>query len=175
MDSRRMELLRRAGCLCLTTAFALSAGCIAQPEPADEAVGRQSERVTVAPPSKVTLRAKIRRSSDVVDVEVSASQPFPDSAKIPALVIGDQVFASSRHPADGRTDTLIFNIDRALFEALPDAGEVSVGYVSPSARLTPGTRTGLAALRTPDVSLAQLHPARAKVGKLAKGSLEVLP
>ncbi len=177
--SMRIQPLLGAAPLRLAFALALASGCATQPDRGEDSVAQQSDRLTASPAasaSKATLRAKVRRSTDVIEVEVSSSEPFRETAMPPALVIGSKVFLSSRNPPDGRLDTLIFSISPADFDALPDSAELAVGYVSPSARLTPvSVPAGKAAAPSSRASVEQLQPNRARVGKLTKTSLEVSP
>ena len=124
------------------------------------------------------MRATVRRVGATVEIEVTASSPFRTDAMPAVLVIGDQAFGRSWNPPDdGRPDTLIFGIDAADFDALPDGGEVSVGYLHPSARLIPrapaGTARGAAARGgyTPE----KVGPGRGIVGRLRKARMEIAP
>lgn len=160
--------------------FALAGGCVSQPERSPEGGSQQSKLATTPASGSAALRATVRPTGRTVEVEVSSNQPFRDTALVPVLVIGDHVFSSSRNPPDGRLDTLIFSIDKAEFDALPDATDISVGYLAPSARLTagrPGNSAGptTTAVSTPQVRLDQVQPARSHIGKLEKASLEVRP
>src|SRR5947207_235729 len=117
-----------------------------------------TEHESSAPPEKtsqiasalqaVNLRATIRRLGNLVEIEVNSDKPFLVASMPPVLVVGGKAFSHSRHPDDGRTDTLIFSVDTTEFDALPDGAEISVGYLSPSARLIPGLGPGPAAIAT---------------------------
>ncbi len=83
------------------------------------------------------MRTTVRRVGSVVEVQVTAPDPFPDRAMPPVIIIGDKAFRRSRPPPDGRPDTLIFTIDAREFDALPGDADVIVGYLSSAARLPP--------------------------------------
>jgi len=116
---------------------------------------------------------------DTVEVEVMASRPFPDRAMPPVLVIGDRAFGRSRNPPDGRPDTLIFTIDARDFEALADDSEVTIGFLSSSARLSspvsPGAGAARASASGPHIRPDQVEKTKRRVGKFRKAAGEVVP
>jgi hypothetical protein len=114
---------------------------------------------------------------------VTSTTDFYVGALPPVLVIDGKAFARSKSPPDGRLNTLIFTIDAADFDALPESGAVSVGYLHPGARLTPGRPAGAgltangapAAGSAPVVRPDQVGPNRRSIGNLHKSLMEVRP
>lgn len=166
-------------------ATGLLLGCVAQPgnnQESSSADATSSQSVSQAL-STSDLTVNVRRLSSVVEIEVSAKQPFPDRAMPPILVIGNQAFGRSRNPASGRLDTLIFTLEVSEFDGLPEGAEVSLGYLRPKARLVEGAAASASAATarmagrapTPSVRADQVESSRRSLGRLNKSSSKVLP
>lgn len=65
---------------------------------------------------------------EVYELVVRTRERFPARNELPLLRVGERVFDLSRYPDSGETDTLLFRISRADFNALPDGAEVSLSY-----------------------------------------------
>jgi hypothetical protein len=192
-NTRREWPLRLAAAACATL---LSLGCSSQAEQ-DELANRQSESVSQAPVSPPTsqapaarppisgsaalkpggdMHASIERQAGTVEVRIDSTEPFSFGALPPVLVIGDKAFGRSKHPPDGSPNVLIFMLDAAEYAALPAGAEMSVGYLSSSARLAPGKPASRSAPATgPRIQPNQVQANRRRLGTLADGGLEVLP
>ena len=157
------------------TAAAFLLGCMTQSEGGATTV-KDSPQHNHVPKD---LNATVRRLGDLVEIEVRASHRFPDRAMPPVLVVGDRAFARSRNPPDGRADTLIFTMPAADFDGLPNDADVSIGYLSPSARLatSPPPYAAGAPLTwesMPRIRAEQVESARRRVGKFRKAEQEIL-
>lgn len=126
-------------------------------------------------------RAIIRRTNSTVEIEVTSDQPFSNAAIPPVLVIGDNTFGRSRTPVDGRQDTVIFVIDAADFDKLPDGGNVTVGYLGPNALVAAPVASSArrAAMAADTVSAPKIRADRVveqrPIGLFSKNTLEVKP
>jgi hypothetical protein len=158
-------------------------GCVAQSENSqDSPSGHASQSVSQALAAS-DLTVSVRRLGSVVEIEVSAKQPFPQRAMPPILVVGNQAFGRSRNPANGRLDTLIFTLEALEFDGLAEGAEVSLGYLRPKARLVEGgaASSGAAAARmagrvpAPRVQAEQVEPSRRSLGRLDKSNATVQP
>jgi hypothetical protein len=127
-----------------------------------------------------SLKAIVRRSPTVVEIEVTSSTPFLNGAIPPVLVIGDKAFGLSRTPPDGRNTTMIFLLTASEFDALVDAKEVSVGYLGAGAIVTTGQPPQMGRANAAAVQFGpEIRPdrvtARRRVGQFNKSLLEVTP
>jgi hypothetical protein len=175
---REQSFIHRAIGWCLTGVLVL--GCMTQAE-GDEAEHRQAV-------STANVHASIRRVGTLVEVELTADELAKPTSMPPVLVIGDAAFGRSRHPSDGRTDTRIFMIDAAEFDALPDDAEMTVGHLSPAARLKepapirsmPGpsatsASASAAGAASPRIRPDQVQSGRRRIGALRNDKQDVLP
>lgn len=161
----------------LACSASLSVACVAQTESNQSAPARQSTDLTAAADQNAQLRITVERRDATVEVRVESATPFQDHAMPPVLVIGDSAFSRSRHPPDGQANVLIFTIDRGEYDALPDTAEVSVGYLSPSAKLGSGRSLARSAGGSafPRVEPSQVQSGRRRAGVLDKRRQEVTP
>jgi hypothetical protein len=187
MKQQSMASLSAAACSIL-----LSLACSSQTEPG-EPTQRQSESVSQAPVSQapaarapvptnaplragVPLQTSVARQANTVEVRIESTEPFPFGALPPVLVIGDKAFGRSKYPPDGTPNVLIFIIDAAEYAALPAGAEVSLGYLSSSARLAPGKpASGFAPATGPRIQPNQVQASRRRLGALQDGGMEVVP
>lgn len=181
----RRPSLVRIGCWHALLASGFLAGCVAQSENNQESPTGYAKAPQSASQGLTAsdLTVSVRRLGSLVEIEVSAKQPFPDRAMPPILVVGNQAFGRSRNPANGRLDTLIFTLEALEFDGLPEGAEVSLGYLRPKARLVEGgaAASGAAAARMAgrvpgaQVRADQVEPSRRSLGRLNKSSSKVLP
>lgn len=153
-------------------ACSLLIGCMSPTDADTEMRGQELNRVSEKPSEVHEVRASVRRSGDIVEVEVLADQPFRFGAMPAVLVVGDRTFSRSRHPPDGRLDTLIFMIDAAEFDALEDGAEASVGYLDSGAELDEPPPNARGAARMPNIRPDQVDQKR-DLGKFRKNRLEI--
>lgn len=146
---------------CLAGTLAL--GCMAHVE--SDASESQQE-LTAAP----DVHASIRRVGTLVGVEVTADELAKPTSMPPVLIIGDAAFGRSRHPSDGQRDTRIFMIDAAEFDALPDDAEMTVGHLSPTARLEESAKGA-----SPRIRPHQVQSVRKRIGALRNDKQDVVP
>ena len=166
------KLPRFAAATCWTV---LSVACVAQTESNKQTPSRQSTAIAEAA-ERSNVEVTLERHAATVEVRVKSTVPFQDHAMPPILVIGDSAFGRSRHPADGDLNVLIFTIDADEYEALPDGAEVSIGYLSPSARLVPGERRSVTARpAAPRIQPSQVQSGRRRAGALNTRDLQVTP
>jgi hypothetical protein len=172
VSRREQSFIHRAIGSCL--AGVLVVGCMAHVE-GDPAEHRQE--VVTAP----NVHASIRRVGTLVEVEVTADELAKPTTMPPVLVIGDAAFGRSRYPSDGLRDTRIFMIDAAEFDALPDDAEMTVGHLSPTARLEEPapvrstTGASAAGAASPKIRPNQVQSGRKRVGNLRNDKQDVLP
>jgi hypothetical protein len=122
------------------------------------------------------MHASIERRAGTVEVRIESTEPFPFGALPPVLVIGDKAFGRSKNPPDGSPNVLIFMLDATEYAALPAGAEVSIGYLSSSARLVPGKpASGSAPATGPRIRPSQVEANRRRLGALRDGGMEVLP
>jgi hypothetical protein len=86
--------------------------------------------------SVINEQRRIETMEKWIEIEVRSSRPFPVRALPPVLRIGNREFSRSRHPDDGRLDTLIFRIPLEDFAELTSKDPVTVFYA-----LSPGRKT----------------------------------
>jgi hypothetical protein len=168
------KLQRLAATACLSV---LSVACVAQTESNKQQPSRQTAVRSDATEHSNRMEVSIERHATTVEVRVVSQAPFQDHAMPPVLVIGDRAFGRSNHPPDGQANVLIFTIEAAEYDALPEGAEVSVGYLSPSARLAPEQRLSRSA--TTGASGPRIEPnqvqanTRRRAGVLHTRNLEV--
>jgi hypothetical protein len=157
----------------------LSVACAAQTESSTEPPRRAATVATEATERNARLEVTLERQATKVEARVVSAAPFHDHAMPPVLVIGDRAFGRSRHPPDGQANVLIFTIDAAEYDALPEGAEVSFGYLSPSARLVSNRPLSPFAAGTgrasPHIEPGQVQANRRRVGVLQTRNLEVTP
>jgi hypothetical protein len=187
-----MKQQAQASLVAAACSILLALACSSQTEPG-EPTQRQSQSVSQAPvsqtpaaraqlPGSAALRAgvgmqtSVARQANTVEVRIESAEPFPFGALPPVLVIGDKAFGRSKNPPDGTPNVLIFMIDAAEYAALPAGAEVSLGYLSSSARLVPGKpASGFAPATGPRIQPNQVQASRRRLGVLQNGGMEVLP
>lgn len=79
----------------------------------------------------VNVQQRLTSTNEGIEFELWSSMPFPVRALPPILRIGDR--RSSRHPDDGRLDTLILLIDLEDFESLTASDPVAIYHSAPPA------------------------------------------
>jgi len=81
---------------------------------------------------EVTRRAELVRlectTDDLVEAEVTSTEPFPVRNALTELHIGEVTSMLSRYSADGDTHTLIFSLTRDQFQAISADETAFVGY-----------------------------------------------
>jgi len=93
--------------------------------------GGDGRRCAKVDSDAVNVQQRLTSTNEGIEFELWSSVPFPVRALPPILRIGDRDFLSSRHPDDGRLDTLIFLIGVEDFESLTASDPVAIYHTAP--------------------------------------------